>query len=84
MKLGVLTVPLYDFSLEETLEYLHGLGVQAVELGYGGCIIASVKFFAFTGFFFCGKAAIMEKVSGRRTCFAVFEKKYQLFAGYLH
>ncbi len=36
MKLGVLTVPLYDFSLEETLKYLHGLGVQAVELGCGG------------------------------------------------
>ena len=26
MKLGVLTVPLYDLSLEETLKYLHGLG----------------------------------------------------------
>ena len=37
MKLGVLTVPLYDLSLEETLKYLHGLGVQAVELGCGGC-----------------------------------------------
>ncbi len=36
MKLGVLTVPLYDLSLEETLQYLHGLGVQAVELGCGG------------------------------------------------
>lgn len=36
MKLGVLTVPLYDLSLEETLKYLHGLGVQAVELGCGG------------------------------------------------
>lgn len=36
MKLGVLTVPLYDQSLEEALAYLHGLGVQAVELGCGG------------------------------------------------
>ena len=37
MKLSVLTVPLYDRSLEEALAYLHGLGVQAVELGCGGC-----------------------------------------------
>ena len=36
MKLSVLTVPLYAYSLEETLEYLHGLGVQMVELGCGG------------------------------------------------
>ena len=36
MKLGVLTVPLYGMSLEDALKYLHGLGVQAVELG-GGC-----------------------------------------------
>ena len=36
MKLSVLTVPLYDRSLEEALKYLHGLGVQAVELGCGG------------------------------------------------
>ena len=36
MKLSVLTVPLYDRSLEEALKYLHNLGVQAVELGCGG------------------------------------------------
>ena len=36
MKLGVLTVPLYGMSLEEALKYLHGLGVQAVEIGCGG------------------------------------------------
>lgn len=36
MKLGVLTVPLYDRPLSEALAYLHGLGVQAVELGCGG------------------------------------------------
>ena len=36
MKLGVLTVPLSDRSLEEALGYLHSLGVQAVELGSGG------------------------------------------------
>lgn len=36
MKLGVLTVPLGDMSLEETLSYLSGLGVQTVELGAGG------------------------------------------------
>lgn len=36
MKLGVLTVPLYSMSLEDTLEYLSGLGVQTVELGAGG------------------------------------------------
>ncbi|MGI6578306.1 MAG: sugar phosphate isomerase/epimerase family protein [Eubacteriales bacterium] len=36
MKLGVLTVPLYGMSLEESLEYLSGLGVQTVELGAGG------------------------------------------------
>jgi sugar phosphate isomerase/epimerase len=36
MKLGVLTVPLYSISLEETLSYLSGLGVQTVELGAGG------------------------------------------------
>lgn len=37
MKLGVLTVPLYGMSLEDALSYLHGLGVQAVEIGVGGC-----------------------------------------------
>lgn len=36
MKLGVLTVPLSHMSLEEALKYLHGLGVEAVELGTGG------------------------------------------------
>ncbi len=37
MKLGVLTVPLYAMSLEETLNYLADSGVQAVEIGTGGC-----------------------------------------------
>ena len=37
MKLGVLTVPLGAMSLEETAKYLSGLGVQALELGAGGC-----------------------------------------------
>jgi len=37
VKLGVLTVPLYDRPLAEALEYLARLGVQAVELGTGGC-----------------------------------------------
>ena len=36
MKLGVFTVPLFEKTLEETLEYLSGLGVEAVELGAGG------------------------------------------------
>ncbi|MCL2197852.1 MAG: sugar phosphate isomerase/epimerase [Defluviitaleaceae bacterium] len=36
MKLGVLTVPLYGRSLEESFKYLSGLGVQAVEIGTGG------------------------------------------------
>lgn len=36
MKLGVLTVPLYNKPLEEALKYLHEKGVQAVELGAGG------------------------------------------------
>ncbi|MGI6264642.1 MAG: sugar phosphate isomerase/epimerase family protein [Acutalibacteraceae bacterium] len=36
MKLGVLTVPLYDRPLEEALKWLHERGVQAVELGAGG------------------------------------------------
>jgi sugar phosphate isomerase/epimerase len=36
MKVGVLTVPLGDQSLEETLDYLAGLGVGTVELGCGG------------------------------------------------
>jgi len=35
MKLGVLTVPFEALSLEETVKYLAGLGVQAVELGTG-------------------------------------------------
>ena len=36
MDIGVLTVPLGDRSLEETLSYLDGLGVDAVEIGCGG------------------------------------------------
>lgn len=36
MKLGVLTVLLGDLSLDETLAYLKGLGVQQVEIGCGG------------------------------------------------
>lgn len=37
MKLGVLTVPLGSMSLAEAAKYLAGLGVQALELGAGGC-----------------------------------------------
>ena len=36
MDIGVLTVPFGDQSLEETLQYLSGLGIGAVELGCGG------------------------------------------------
>lgn len=36
MKLGVLTVPLYDRSTEEAFRYLSNLGVQTVEIGTGG------------------------------------------------
>jgi sugar phosphate isomerase/epimerase len=36
MKLGVLTVPLSQKSLKDALQFLAGLGVQAVELGAGG------------------------------------------------
>lgn len=36
MKLSVLTVPLYDRSLEEALKFLSERGVQAVEIGCGG------------------------------------------------
>jgi len=36
MEVGVLTVPLGEWRLERTLEYLDGLGVTAVELGSGG------------------------------------------------
>lgn len=36
MKLGVLTVPLSNMSVEDMLKYLHGLGVEAVEIGAGG------------------------------------------------
>lgn len=37
MKLGVLTVATYDKTLEEAAKYLSGLGVQALEIGVGGC-----------------------------------------------
>jgi len=36
MEVGVLTVPLGEWSLEKTLDYLDGLGVSAIELGSGG------------------------------------------------
>ena len=36
MKLGVLTVPLYDRPIAEALEYLASRGVQSVEIGTGG------------------------------------------------
>jgi sugar phosphate isomerase/epimerase len=36
MDVGVLTVPLGDQPLDETLDYLAGLGVDTVELGCGG------------------------------------------------
>ena len=36
MKLGVLTVPLYDRPVAQAFEYLAKLGVQTVELGTGG------------------------------------------------
>ncbi|WP_308753995.1 sugar phosphate isomerase/epimerase [uncultured Anaerotruncus sp.] len=36
MKIGVLTVPLYQMELKDALAYLKGLGVEAVELGTGG------------------------------------------------
>lgn len=37
MKLGVLTVATYDKSLEDAAKYLSSLGVQALEIGAGGC-----------------------------------------------
>ena len=36
MHIGVLTVPLGDESLDDALDYLAGLGVDAVEIGCGG------------------------------------------------
>ncbi|MBQ9414638.1 MAG: sugar phosphate isomerase/epimerase [Clostridia bacterium] len=36
MKISVLTVPLQDRSAEEAFAWLHGLGVESVELGAGG------------------------------------------------
>ena len=36
MKLGVLTVPLYDRNVDEALEWLAKRGVETVELGSGG------------------------------------------------
>jgi len=36
MDIGVLTVPLHDQDVDDALEYLAGLGVDAVELGCGG------------------------------------------------
>lgn len=36
MKLGVMTVLLGDYTLDETLKYLKSLGVQQVEIGCGG------------------------------------------------
>ena len=40
MKLGVLTVPLQNIAAEEAFAYLSGLGVQALELGTGGLLLA--------------------------------------------
>ncbi len=37
MKLGLLTVATYDKSLEETAKYVSSLGIQALEIGTGGC-----------------------------------------------
>lgn len=37
MKLSVLTVPFCDLSLKDTLRYVKGLGLEAVEIGCGGC-----------------------------------------------
>lgn len=37
MKLSVLTVPFCDQSLKDTLTYLKGLGLEAAEIGCGGC-----------------------------------------------
>lgn len=37
MKVGVFTVPLYTKPLPEALAYLKSIGVEAVEVGTGGC-----------------------------------------------
>ncbi len=37
MKLGLFTVATYDKTLEEAAKYVSGLGVQALEIGTGGC-----------------------------------------------
>ena len=37
MKLGVLTVPLYGMSFKDACKYLADSGVQALEIGAGGC-----------------------------------------------
>ncbi len=36
MKVGLVTVPLYDKNLDEMLSYVKSLGVEAVEIGTGG------------------------------------------------
>ena len=36
MKLGVMNPVLNSYTLEEALRYLHGLGVQSLEIGAGG------------------------------------------------
>ena len=35
MKLGVMNPVLNSYTLEEALRYLHGLGVQSLEIGDG-------------------------------------------------
>ena len=37
MKLGVLTVPFGDMPLDDTLKYLKSVGLDAAEIGCGGC-----------------------------------------------
>ena len=65
MDLGVLTVPLGERPLEDTLDYLADLGVDAVELGCGG----------FPGSDHLDPDALLEDPDGRATLHTVLDDR---------
>lgn len=63
MKIGMLTVPLYALPLGKALEYLAGIGVQAVEIGTGG----------YPGNGHCKPAELLHDTNRRKEFAALFE-----------
>ncbi len=71
MKIGVLTVPFGSMDLEQALDYVASLGVEAVELGTGNYTSAS----------HCDADRLLESESGRKDFLKAVESRGLVISG---